>query len=239
MIVSHANRYVYLRNPKAASTSIANALVDHDIYATADFAKNPHCDVKALLRRWKDRHNYVINESRMEKWLGSKVLERLFSPNLDDYTVVVTVRNPWARFYSAFNYLATGAGGKINDRFVEEYLYGIKDFNEFMSRPLHPHLKSVMHFRDQSNYIAGSRKGFSHFQVHKILKIEEMEKIDTLFKHLTNNSDYSTYYINTTLRKKDPNFKKPYTEYYNSEQVEIVRDFYKDDLEILDYEFGD
>ncbi len=239
MIVSHANRYIYLRNPKSASTSIARALVDFDKYATDDFAKNPHGDVKALIRRWTDRRNYVMKESRMEKWVSRGLLEDIFPETFDSFNVVVTVRNPWSRFLSAFLYLSTGAGGKVNDRFFHEHLYGIKNFDDFLAKPFHPDLKAVMHFRNQLDFIKGGRVRNKEIQCDRILRMEDMSTIDETFRELTGNPKYKTYRINTTFRKKSDAYKIPYTEYYNDEQVEIVREFYKDDIEFLGYEFGE
>tara|TARA_Y100001972_G_C7651321_1_gene327558 strand:- start:1142 stop:1861 length:720 start_codon:yes stop_codon:yes gene_type:complete len=238
MIISHANRYIYLRNPKAASTSIARALVDFDKYATDEFAKNPHGDIKSLIRRWDERRDYLLNESRVEKIISRGVLEDIFPKSFESFTKVVTVRNPWSRFLSAFLYLSTGAGGKVNDRFHKEFLYGITDFNEFLARPLHPELKAVMHFRDQLDFVKGSRTKKVKVQCDRILRIENPELINSTFRELTGNPKYRTYRINTTFRKKSAEFKKPYTDYYNDEQVEIVREFYKDDIEFLGYEFG-
>ena len=238
MIVSHANRYIYMRNPKAASSSIGRALVDYDRYATDDFAKNPHGDIKSLIKRWPSRYDYVMKESRMEKWLGKGVLEDIFPPTFDSYTKVVTVRNPWSRFLSAYLYLQTGNGGVINDGYFQKYMYGAETFEKLLSRPFHPHLKCEIHCRDQLNYIRGS-SGNVKAECNLILRIEDMDLIDTTFRQLTDNPNYKTYHINTCFRKKDPRFKKPYTDYYNDEMVEIVRDLYAEDIKFLGYEFGE
>ena len=237
MIVSHANRYIYMRNPKSASSSIGRALVDYDRYATDDFAKNPHGDFKSLIKRWDDRYKYVMEESRIEKWLSKGVLEDLFLPTFDAYTKVVTVRNPWSRLVSAYTYLSTGVGGPINDKYFQEFMYGAETFDKFLATPFHPYLKSQIHCRDQLRWIKGLRED-GEVCCDLILRIEDMDKIDETFKELTGNPDYRSYHINTSFRKKDPVFKKPYTDYYNDDQVEIVRELYKDDIDFLGYEFG-
>lgn len=238
MIVSHANRYIYMRNPKAASTSIGRALVDYDRYATDDFAKNPHGDIKTLIRRWPDRYKYVMEESRMEKWLGKGVLEDLFLPTCESYTKVVTVRNPWSRLLSAYRYLSTSAGGPINDTYFEEFMYGAETFDKFLNTPFHPHIKSQIHCRDQLDFIRGTR-GSTTIECDVVLRIEDMDSIDTLFAQLTNNPEYRSYHINTALRKKDPEYSRPYTEYYTDEQAEKVGELYKEDIAYLGYKFGD
>ena len=165
-------------------------------------------------------------------------MEDLFTPTFDSYNLIVTVRNPWSRFLSAYTYLLTGAGGPINDKYFHEFMYGAKSFDEFLAKPFHPYLKEQIHCRDQIRWIKGTRYD-KPVQCNTILRMEDMDTIDETFRELTGNPNYKTYHINTSFRKKDPVFKKHYTEYYNDEQVEIVRDLYKEDIEFLGYEFGD
>ena len=231
MIVSHANRYIFFRNPKTASTSISKGLVKYDKYCTEGFAKNPHGDIEAIIRRWEQVRQWVTEKAGIMKYFGDGVVHEIFPEDFEEYVKIVVVRNPWERILSAYLYLQSGAGGPTNDAEFKKFMKGAPSFSSFLS-DLHPDVKCVMHMRDQMNWIRGRRDKKKPFvESNLIIRYERLSEGIEELKKLCNLPDLKIDHYNKTDHTH-------YTDYYTDKEAEIVYEMYKEDIDYLGYEFG-
>ncbi|MGN5489783.1 sulfotransferase family 2 domain-containing protein [Campylobacter coli] len=141
------------------------------------------------------------------------------------------VRNPYDRVVSAYHYLKNDSPDPcdikwgrlhINNLTFEEFILSLQD-EEFKEEIL-----SKNHFSFQYKYLCDKNMNIL------VNFIGKFEKLDNDFKKILN-----------ILRRKDSlvhiNKSKHlnYRDYYNSQTYKIIREIYRDDFEIFDYDLED
>jgi len=144
--------------------------------------------------------------------------ERGLEFNADDYKeyfIFTFVRNPWDRIASTYKNKVLG-GKYWNTRKYPTFKSFITDL---------PKLRIDRHIDTQYSLTAGF-KG-----VDFIGRFESLEKDYTILCKKLNLPVKELLHKNKT-------FEKSYVEFYDKETKDLVHDFYKKDIEILDYKFG-
>ena len=170
-----------------------------------------------------------------DKWLVGHVkasdYTKFDKDKFDSYFSFGFVRNPYDRVVSAYHYLKNDSPDPcdikwgrlhINNLTFEEFILSLQD-EEFKEEIL-----SKNHFSFQYKYLCDKNMNiFVNF-------IGKFEKLDNDFKKILN-----------ILRRKDSlvhiNKSKHlnYRDYYNSQTYKIIREIYRDDFEIFDYDLED
>ncbi|MBI5451150.1 MAG: sulfotransferase family 2 domain-containing protein [Gammaproteobacteria bacterium] len=146
-----------------------------------------------------------------------------------EYFKFAFVRNPWSRIYSAYCYLMNGGWGEYEAKWRDENLSDVKNFEDFVMRWLTTQrLHSIIHFHPQCEFICDSRGG---------VIIDYIGYFETLSEDF--NVICSRIGINSTLKKENitKNKENNYRQAYSMEMKEKVRTLYRDDIELLGYDF--
>src|SRR5699024_2403391 len=141
------------------------------------------------------------------------------------------VRNPWDRMVSAYHYLKEGGKGGNDADFANTYLSSINDFKEFVYKLQNKKFKNKVlnwiHFVPQYAFVCDEK---DNIEVDFYGKYEQLEQDFNLLKKSVGMTEANMIMDNKSSHNA-------YWDYYNMEMVEIVRDIYKKDIDIFDYEF--
>ncbi|MCV3392122.1 sulfotransferase family protein [Campylobacter sp. IFREMER_LSEM_CL2101] len=142
------------------------------------------------------------------------------------------VRNPYDRIVSAFHYLKNGGGSDIDAQWAKENLSCYKNFHDFVldlkNKQIQEKILSWMHFEPQYRFLCDNEKNIMVNFVGKVENIQEdFNYIITMLQ------------INRKLSHANKNTHLHYTNYYTHETYKIIRELYKDDFELFDYDIED
>ncbi|MDV5172133.1 sulfotransferase family 2 domain-containing protein [Photobacterium rosenbergii] len=159
------------------------------------------------------------------------------SLKFNEYFKFTVVRNPWDRFVSAYHYLNNDKGGigVWDKEFKELYLTECKSFKEFIDKMISDDkfLRKVMawtHFIPQYHYLTlGNKMSLEHFDF-----VCRFETIDIDFNHLKKFLNKDSACLSVVNKSNHNHYRDYYTDEY---MIQFVRDLYKEDIILLDYEF--
>ena len=145
----------------------------------------------------------------------------------EEYFSFTFVRNPWDRLYSSYKFLEKG-GVNIHDKNAYEmYLSQYKSFEDFVINGLDKKIiYKITHFIPQSEFMCNN-KG--------VVLVDYVGRFERL------NQDIIT--LSKQLKKKvimehhNFNLKQDYTNIYTDGMIEKVRNIYKKDIDIFNYNF--
>lgn len=204
MRASTKHKFVYLANPKCASTSFRKAL-------------QPFSDIKSRPRGGEDsapNHPAISNHSTA-KQVRDLFLERGWG--WDDYFVFTTIRNPWSKVWSTFNY------GKATPHSVwHEPATRSGSLLGFINSP---------EFAKHSRTIdAMTKDGAGNSLVHMIIKVEAIpDYIDALNVQL--GFDLDVGHLNRGE-------SSTYVDNFDEESKKRVAEIFESDIEVGKYKFA-
>lgn len=148
----------------------------------------------------------------------------------NSYFKFTFVRNPWDRLVSAYFFLNEGGLNESDRKWAKENLSPYTDFDSFVKGWVNrENVHSWNHFCPQYTYIF--TKGSTTPMLDFIGRFENLEK-DFLYIQKRTGIDSKLLCLNRTeARNKD------YKTYYTDATKQIVADVYRDDIEILGYNF--
>lgn len=139
----------------------------------------------------------------------------------EKYFKFTFVRNPWDRVVSAYIYNLKMSDTNSSQHDREKIKgYGIDGFNEYVLNDLQN--TQSRFFLPCSHWIKGYNYDF-------IGKLENFQN-DMMFVCNKMRIDYIDTHLNTTNRDS-------YTQYYNEESKEKIKELYKDDIEMFHYSY--
>lgn len=158
------------------------------------------------------------------------------SNRFDAFFKFCFVRNPWARLFSAFNYLQASRDREMtfpDHRWAASYLGGIDRFDDFVllleDRARRTEIKRYIHFRDQIDWISERRADRDRIIVDHIGRFENLPaEYEFLSRKLGINNDLPV------IKKGN---EEDYRKFYTTKTVDIVAKVYERDIDALGYEF--
>ena len=208
---SKKNNFVWMRIPKVAGISMQRHVLDlHVKDAIVPFP-----------RKNKTTQEEVDKQMR---WLYGDDAE-LSKEIINNAFVFTIVRNPWDRAVSIWKYFTTQV--KEYNRLPE------CSFLEFLEKDYFNYNQRVKtHSIPQVKYIMEKENCF----IDAMFKLEEISKNWSILKDKMNiNAKLEFPSKHKTIKKN-----KHYTEYYTSQrQIDIVNRKYKEDIDFLNYKFGE
>jgi hypothetical protein len=166
--------------------------------------------------------NLAGGHTRLDEYLvifGAKEIE--------DYFKFTFVRNPWDRVVSAFHFLKSGGTNEYDLRFSQRELTKFSNFSEFVVEWLNPEsIWTRHHFKPQNFYIIDKYKKIN------LDYIAFFENIDKDFVHIANRLN-----VSEGLQKVNTSDRVDFRSYYTDQAAEVVAKIYRQDIELLGYNF--
>lgn len=236
---SHKHKFIYFRTPKTASTSVEAALMALDPTAIDNITVKKHPTFAFFSNKWSIVRTKLLAAFASKKALSNGLdieglklrrlisvayIEEIFPETPDDYFKFTNIRNSWDRLVSNFIYYSSGQGGEFGTNEWQKYMGGRTCFKDFI-RNMREEDKKCEHLRDQS------------------LWAKDMDytiRFDALqggFDIACDKIGLPRYTLGHKLKSRTS--KKHYTEYYEDDMVDIVRDLYAEDIERFGFEFGE
>ena len=141
------------------------------------------------------------------------------------------VRNPWDRLVSAYIYLKSGGMNPRDSKWADEYLSSLKNFNDFVLNWLNRNnIYKGIHFLPQYKFITSSNRLSPDVDF-----VGFFENIDNDYSYIRNLLQLGDEKL--AFRNKTPGKLQDYRSYYNNKTIQIVSEVYKEDIELLGYDF--
>ncbi|EAK9890022.1 sulfotransferase family protein, partial [Campylobacter lari] len=154
---------------------------------------------------------------------------KLGKDRFENYFSFGFVRNPYDRVVSAYHYLRSGGGNLADEIWAKENIYKYNSFEEFVlnlqNNGERIKILNWIHFVPQYKFLCNEQK---KILVNFVGKFENLSKDFAKILQILNRND-KLVHIN-----KSRHFN--YSNYYNKVTYKIIRDIYKDDFEIFDYD---
>lgn len=223
-MISHKHKFIFVRIPKSASSSIINLVNEFEWTGLGAYKMNGLSDIfdyfnistpvyfkdeRVLSERYLDDVGYKLVIGSACRLKTSKEYERVW----DDYFKFAFVRNPWDRMISNWKMLMSNIS-----------------FVEFVK--LYP-------YRNNLGCIWHTLPMWTHIFDNKGNKL-----VDFIGKFENLQEDFNTICDKIGIPQKQLPHKnatkhKHYTEYYDEETKEIVAKKYAKDIEYFGYKFGE
>lgn len=156
---------------------------------------------------------------------GASGYQKRFPFTFARYVKLAIVRNPYARFVSAFFYLKNGGAENKYDLKCKKII-GDMTFEQFAEKfSSDKTLQKMLHFVPMYRFACN---GGGNILVDKIIKLENLDKDLPKF--------FKLYNIPGKIPVVNASKHKPYDEYYQNKEIkEIVYNYYKKDFELFGY----
>ena len=203
-----------------------------------------------ILKKENDIYKYNPNEFKtifihIPKTGGNSIYEALFNKKsnghirysqyekknrkkFQEYFKFAVVRNPWDRLVSAFYFLKNGGITPFDKKWAQDNIQEFNTFDEFVIGWLNKEkINSETHFKPQTYWICDENK--------KIMVdfIARLETIDQDFLFIANKIGSK----NKTIKKLNASSRLDYRKYYSDRTKNIIRNIYKDDIELFGYSY--
>ena len=231
-MINHEYKYIFVHIPKTAGSSIRHILPESDEW------KFPGGHAPARTYYGFFLRNFPVNKvAKVPLGLGK----------WNEYTKFAFIRNPWARFVSAYNFLKNGGKGNRESIVIK---------NEVIDK--HPSIKHFIcnevvtdsdvlngdedlidgdicyrlyHFKSQYQML-------NHVETNQLL-IDNIYRFEELQQGIASMLKKIGLPVKALPHLKKSTDVKPYTDYYDDETREIIAIKYKKDIELFGYKFDE
>lgn len=236
MRLSHDHRFVFLSNPKCASTTVRSLLDPYaNVFSTKSYGR-------AVAKQLLTRRNFMSRSSRkrtiasawkyllsgpgacnpFQNHVNALTLKQHFDAmgwEWKDYYSFTLIRNPWDRLVSCYEY------GRKNERSVwHEYARG-DTFRNFVYR------KEVVSLAARYSYDQFVLDEAGSCLLNQVIRVEDVsEELPRLLQRLGLDGPQVIPKINATERSD-------YRPYYDEETADRVRAIFRSDIEVGRYSF--
>lgn len=222
MIVSHKHRFIFIHSGRTAGRSLTHALA-------------AHCGPQDVITQVRDNGYSGQNDAGFRRHqpassIRGKVDEKVWN----EYFKFTIERNPWDKTLSRYWSALYGKNPRLRHRISSFFI------SRTMTFPIWFRMKVL-----RGRTVAG---GVYHFPKHYPMYTEEGQVIvdfigrfENRREHLQILSDHLKVPIDPDVRigtatRKD---HRPYTECYDEWMQGVIADYFREDLDLLGYRFGE
>ncbi|WP_063701691.1 sulfotransferase family 2 domain-containing protein [Pseudoalteromonas gelatinilytica] len=181
----------------------------------------------------KNAGNGIANSLFREQPKGHNFLKQYKEADTERYKEFFKFafsRNPYSRFYSAYSYLKNGGFGIYDVEFAEKYIRPHKDFNSFIlsleNKAIASKVLAWTHFIPQSKFILVDG-------INELDYLGSVEKMEDSLREICNRLDLEPVLNSKVNASNSGDYRKNYT----NSSIELIKELYKEDLELLNYDF--
>lgn len=215
MIISHGRRYIFVHAPKTGGTSLALALEDRAMKDDIMLGDTP----KAVKRRRRLKH--VTSNGRLWKHSTLQDIVGLVTKQqIEDYFVLMLVRNPWDRFVSYYHWLKAQ---HFDHPAVD--LAHVLTFSEFLN---HPYTKDVFTASPFGSYVT-DQSGKE--------RCDLFVRMETIADDITPFEEHLGFKFGPMPHENRSDRLADYRGYYNDADAALVADICARDIKRFSYEF--
>lgn len=214
-MIDHKNKIIFIHIPKCAGSSVEYFFdVKPFDWERPNYTK---------LTGWCDKRKIHLHHATPKELLETELIDETTWHSYKKFTIV---RNPWSRAYSDFIWL---------NRF-NIFNCSFKDFLLKKGK-----LSQILTNREEKTY-----RGDHLYPQVDFLKIDGKLVIDTIIRFENLNEDFQRFLeFNNITKRKLPHDKKSkrlfkhYSHFYYDDEIDLVKNLYKGDIEYLNYSFED
>lgn len=220
MIISHKKKFIFIHIYKTAGTSITSAMIKYgrcrERLAGDFFISRKAIGLVNRIFNLYDDGNAWVNGLHKHS-TAREIKEYCGSDIFDHYYKFAFVRNPWDWQVSLYKYIQ---GSNVHkDHEVSNHL----SFSEFLDRQIEFSPPSQLDFLTDLD---------ENILVNKIGRFECLSNdFDSILKELELSEEVSLPFKNSSARSKD------YRSYYDEKTYNVVKEYFKKDIDFFDYSF--
>jgi len=210
MILSHSKKFIFVHIYKVAGISIRKALQPYDNLSSRDFPwyMNLKFNIGKRYQLFSDWSIDHIRAKEIKKYLPVNVF--------NEYYKFCFVRNPWDWQVSLYHFML-----QYKDHPQHKLISNMKTFDEYIEWRIENDLEL------QKNFIYDDKDNILMDFVGRFEKLQED------FDEICMRLEIPTIELPYANKSKH----KPYKEYYNQHTINLVGDAFKEDIELLHYDF--
>jgi len=213
MLISHRHRFIFIHVNKVAGTSIASALEPH-----SDFRSYSAGFGGSLMRRIAARSSFFFPHAHYPNHIKMKNLKRLLPRRIYlNYFKFAFVRNPW-------------------DRYISNYFYN----RQYTNAPLHLEANAVSNLEQ---FMYRNQKDRLFPQVEYLYDRKGNCLVDFVGRYETLNESFdeisNQLNLIIKLKKQNTTNHSNFRTYFSDSTENLIRSWYRKDIQTFDYEFKD
>lgn len=252
MIISFSKKFIFIHNPKAAGSSIANLLRQYQPFFINLLKSNYKLHNFTLVNLIKNlpekfKNDFIKTIQLRTHSTSFDINNSLSEKSFNNFFKFGFVRNPWDLQVSFYHYILNNSG-----HFANKNIKKMKGFDEYIEwlcfNSLKQEEKYPLLYLNTKNKDKKIEKSFMEYihrnYLQKEFFINEKNEIivDFIgkFENLNNDFLYITEQIglkNLKLPHINKTKHKNYREYYNNHTRKLIEEKFKEDIELFNYEF--
>ena len=212
MIISHKHKFIFIHIPKCAGTSITRALLP--ILGEQDLVLGCTPEAERLHKE------NLKNGGPTKHWKAKQILEHVGLETWNSYFKFCFIRNPWDLMVSRYHWSIETSWEDKNNRIKR--IKQFDNFEDYMLSELASRINCIEFITDYKGNII-------------VDYIGKYELINWELPRICNQIGLSSM----RLAKHNVSMHDKYIKYYNPLTRELVRDWYKKDIEKFSYSFNE
>jgi hypothetical protein len=221
MIISHKHKYIYIRPMKTASSSIEKYLIN------------------SVYNRNSDIHNRVSPKVAGPHLNASQICSHMDKNKWDEYTKMVSERNPFDKVVSLYYWEVKRQDPKIPinlKQIQNNKQVAFKEFDKWFKMRIEP-----LQYEDTTQKNALSHRyyfiGDEYVPVFFVRYENLVEDFNEFCKLINHNFDIKKFNTNKEKVGVRPNWAKDYKPFFKDEHIEKISDLCREQIQLLDYKF--
>ncbi len=218
MLISHSHKFVFIHIYKTGGTTVTQSMLPHARLLDQAALRYPTRKIVTGINRIlgiQNNGNRWVQGVRKHA-TASEIRDYLGHERFEEYLTFAFVRNPWDWMCSQYFYIR-----KWRPHFLHERVRKLT-FAEFLAFQIETETST------QSQFITDQ---------HDNVIVDRIGRLETLTDDLNSISNSLRLEVRTDFHMNRSNPLSSYKDLYNPADIELVRDYFSEDIRRFDYSF--